>query len=297
MKTKIRILSVLAILVLSSCSGSLPDISLPDFNFPSFARSAEPEGFYGHLANEYKNLASYEEEYMKHEDDAAHFAAKARRALRHQNVKPDRTVDRNIPDFSIEELQTAHSILTDALENLQIEENEALLAMAQTRYDCWLAHQEDFPEEDAWIACKIAFYDALSLLEIAPEDRIAHTVYFDSGSTSLTEEGRQAIQKVAERYADRKHWDIVLKGFTDSKGDKTANKILSMRRAIAVKNTLGQFGVDLNNVAISAEGETAADEEDERNSRRVEMRAWPHYAAKNKKGISVLSGWNHAAGS
>lgn len=291
MKKAVQILGVFVLLVLASCSGGLPDLSMIGFN------SGAPHGFYGNLGNEYTNLADYERDYMKHADDAEHFRAKARRALRHQDVVPDNPVDqKNLPDFARDELFDAYNMLTDALNTLMVPENESLLAMAQSRYDCWLVHQEDYPTKDAYISCKEGFYDALSLLNVPEDEDVVHSIYFDEGGTELNKEAREKVKEIAARYIDRPQWHIVLKGYTDNKGSKSANKVLSMRRAIAVKNTLGQFGIDLNGIAISAEGETTVvtkEGDDPRESRRVDVKAWPQYVAHSKKNLHVLSGWKH----
>ena len=282
------LLGIISIFVLASCQGDLPSLDLSALRLPSSHGE-----FYSNLSNEYKNLATFEREHMKHEDDADHFETKARRALRHQDVKPDDPSSREIPDFAIDELMTAFGVLHDALDNLNVSENASLLAMAQTRYDCWLAHQEDIPDQEAHIACKAGFYDALALLHVPEEDVKVFPIYFDSASTDLDTKAKQTIGEIAVRYVDRPHWAIVLKGFSDPTGDKRSNKTLSMRRAVAVKNTLGQYGLNLANIAISAEGEVE-EGEDEQFSRRVEVKAWPQYVAQNKNGLALAPGWSHS---
>ena len=278
-------------LMLTSCVGTMPGLGLS-----TGGGYEAPTGFYENLADEYNNLSSYEAEYMHHQDDAVYFADKAQLASQGKNVEPDRPKDRNIPGFAMQELSAARSMLMDALNFMNMDNNGALLAMAQTRYDCWLVHQEDFPDEDFWSLCKTGFYDALALLNISEEDRTAQNVYFDSGSIAVDEEARKTLEELAAHYSERSEWEVTLKGYTDRKGDRRQNKVLSMRRAIAVKNMLGQYGFDLDKIAISAEGESVDVEnpENERNGRRVEIRVRPHYVARNKKGFHSLSGWDHS---
>ncbi len=295
MKNIIRIAVLLAVTALSSCSGGQPDPApnLDAAEIPAIELENLPENFYGHLANEYINLAAYERDFMGHEDDALDFTAKARRTLREQDVEPDVPDSRDIPDFAYDELVDARAMLMDALETLRIPSNEALLAMAQTRYDCWLTHREDFPQEDAWISCKNEFYDTLALLTLPEGEDIVYSVYFNQGEAAMDEAARKIAAAIAERYRDRDQWYVVLQGYTDGKGGKNENKVLSMRRAIAVKNMLGQYGINLDNIAISAEGEIVKDGED-RASRRVDIEVRPHYIAQDKHGLTVLSGWNHS---
>ena len=183
-------------------------------------------------------------------------------------------------------------MLMDALYTMNSDGNRALLAMAQSRYDCWLMHQEDFPSEHAVISCKKDFYDALALLELPVSDKTVYSVYFESGAVGLNDAGKETIRKVAEHYVDHDEWVLILKGYTDSKGDRQQNKVLSMRRAIAVKHALAQYGISLDNIAISAEGEARAAEGDE--GRRVDIQARPDYVARNKKGLAVAPGWQHS---
>jgi len=285
MKSKLQITAALAVIILTSCSGGLSGGSAP-------SQAKDPAaGFYDQLASEYTNLAAYERDFMQDEEDSLHFTAKARRVLRQQEVEPDLVEQRNIPNFAKEELADARGMLVDALETLRVPGNEGLLAMAQTRYDCWLTHQEDFPQKDAWISCKQGFYDALALLDIPKEEEVTYSIYFEQGGTSLDEEAMDVASKIADHYRDRDQWNIVLIGHTDGKGSKSQNQVLSMRRAIAVKNMLGQHGIDLDNIAISAEGEA---KDGEGKGRRVDVLARPHYVAQNKEGLTVLPGWQHS---
>jgi outer membrane protein OmpA-like peptidoglycan-associated protein len=280
-------LGVFAVLALGSCSGDFSG-----FNLGNLVPSSTVKGFYGNLSNEYKNLASYAKEHMGDEGSAAHFEAKARKALRSQDVKPDSPDMREIPAFAQNEISSAYEMLADALTYLNEPQNSALLAMAQTRYDCWLFHQERLSEND-YIACKTGFYDALALLDVPERDKKIYAVYFESGSTSISDTAKATLEEVAERYAGRSYWSLVLKGFSDTSGDRRSNRTLSMRRAVAVKNTLGQYGLDLGNIAVSAEGESGPDESEE-TARRVEIRAWPQYVAKNKEGLALAPGWSHS---
>ena len=273
------------LLVLSACLGSLPLVG--DSSMVTGA------GFKEHLANEYTNLAEFEGQYMNDKQDAAHFEAKARRVSRGQQVMPDMVESRNIPHFAVEELERARARLIDALRTMYTSNNEPLLALAQSRFDCWLAHQEDYPVEDAYISCKMFFYDALSLLSVSTDTKFGdvHAVFFDSGMIELHEEAKATLRDVAEIMEKRSQWDVTLIGFTDSKGDLATNKQLSMRRAIAVKNFLGQNGVPFDHIHIAAAGEIS-DGPDDAHNRRVEIELKPSYVADHEK-LSNAPGWQH----
>ncbi len=276
---------------LAGCGMQMPAL---DFSFFG-GGDAGPQGFHDHLAREYKNLALYQQEHTNDADGATHFQAKARRALRGQDVGPDELAQRRVPEFASAELESARAYLVDALTYMKTPQNEALLAMAQTRFDCWLAHQEDFPDEDAYIACRDEFQESLGLLALPAAYNRVYRIHFESGRAALSAEDRALMADMAERYRGRDHWRFTLKGYTDSKGDRRSNEILSMRRAIAVKNTLAQHGVPLEQVEISAEGEvsSAEDGDSAEDSRRVEIRVRPVYIDADGH-LKRAPGWRHS---
>lgn len=249
--------------------------------------------FREHLANEYTNLAEFEDQYMNHHGNAAHFEAKARRVSRGQRVMPDMVRSRNIPDFAIEELNSARARLMDALRTMNSSNNEPLLALAQSRFDCWLAHQEDYPVKDAYISCKMFFYDALSLLSVSVDGKLddIYAVYFESGKIELSDGAKETLRKVANAMLSRAQWELTLTGFTDSKGNAATNKQLSMRRAMAVKNYLVQNGVPYEHTHIAAAGEIS-DGPDDAHNRRVEIEMRPSYVSDHEK-LSRAPGWQH----
>lgn len=290
MKKQVGVTLAMLALVLTSCSGQMPGLGL--IGLDGRPQQDDSGGFYENLASEYANLAAYEQDFMGHDDDAAYFAAKARRALREQDVAPDRPDRRDIPPFAMRELTDARAMLMNALKTLNTAENAALLAMAQTRYDCWLSHQEDLPQEGVVLACKEGFYSALALLTPPETEGSVYSIYFDPASTELDVQATATVEQIAQAYHDKEGWDVIVKGYSDKKGGKSENQVLSMRRAIAVKHMLGQHGVDMNYVAISAEGAIAG--ADERESRRVDVEIRPPNVAQDKRGLSAIPSWRHS---
>ncbi|HSD16886.1 MAG TPA: OmpA family protein [Thermomonas sp.] len=65
-------------------------------------------------------------------------------------------------------------------------------------------------------------------------------VFFDSGSTKISEKGKADLLEIAKKAKDTKDFRIVVQGFTDSTGDPAKNQRLSTRRAAAVTNFLQQ---------------------------------------------------------
>jgi outer membrane protein OmpA-like peptidoglycan-associated protein len=69
-------------------------------------------------------------------------------------------------------------------------------------------------------------------------------VLFDSGSAALDEQGRSALEQVADVINDYRKTAVVVQGHTDSVGSDGFNQSLSERRARAVENYLTIRGVE-----------------------------------------------------
>ncbi len=86
--------------------------------------------------------------------------------------------------------------------------------------------------------------------DLLASDRMSITFRFGFGSTNLDARGRDDIQRLANLLAvgDYQNKELLLIGFTDSVGNGSANRSLSERRAIQVRNALfesvpqGSFG-------------------------------------------------------
>merc|ERR1711988_1165453 len=63
---------------------------------------------------------------------------------------------------------------------------------------------------------------------------------FDTGSAKLTQKALQLIDQVAQGLVDNPNTQAKVHGHTDSVGAYRSNKILSLRRAEAVKNAMIQ---------------------------------------------------------
>lgn len=274
------------------------------------------DDFRSTLVAEYENLALFAEQNPKHEHLADYFRSKSKASSgANGSVAPDLPEGKDIPAFSRPAIETAYEMLQDAFDTMYISENKALLAIAQTRYDCWLAYRQIYKQHNAYFSCRDDFFKALETMTIPEDYAKRHNIYFDNNSIELTEDAGTVLKDVARQYSSKKHWTIVLIGHTDSKGSAYNNKVLSLRRAVSVKNALGQYGVDLDNIAISAKGEKFADtqaavgkqtepvaEEDEglesdRSSRRVEIIFYSGVVTDEViRDISESPGWTNIGG-
>ncbi|RKZ78653.1 MAG: hypothetical protein DRR19_26075 [Candidatus Parabeggiatoa sp. nov. 1] len=75
-------------------------------------------------------------------------------------------------------------------------------------------------------------------------------IRFGFGRTSLSQKGKESIQKLAEYTKRHPVAQVVLVGHTDSKGSPVVNKIISRMRALAVKKHLRKSGVTAKIIII-----------------------------------------------
>jgi outer membrane protein OmpA-like peptidoglycan-associated protein len=242
---------------LPGLSGCMPSMAM-------FSRSAENdlriletsgEGFGALLAQEYQNLAVLEDEFMNDPDAAAHYAAKAAEAARGVTVWPDNPTSFKFPAAKADDLAARYNMVLDALEMLASEENANLLALAQTRYDCWLERAAEGRDEAEVSICRDMVVKALGMMSVPPGRRLSYTVTFPDDETLMDEESMAVIEQAAQNWPDRPHWEVLLVGHTAA-GHGENDKRISMRRAVAVRNALAQQGVDPDKVAIVAHTDT-----------------------------------------
>lgn len=258
--------------------------------------------FKHYLQSGYEQLAEYEEFLDGDEEAAQHFLLKARNAKRQNGATPDMADGIALPDKEIKDVSNGYAILTDALKYLNTQENARFLAEAQVNYDCWLerltdqiesaeSDEESSPVSNKTLieSCRSMFYSAIKALHI-PEN-MQFSVFFDSGEAIFNDQAVQTLEQVALAYIDRDLWRVRLIGRTDNTGNYEDNVILSMRRAIAVRNALAQHGVDPDRIVIEAVGAVDATPSgkanDKSHARRVDMIIAPNYIAFDHKGPDI----------
>jgi outer membrane protein OmpA-like peptidoglycan-associated protein len=101
-------------------------------------------------------------------------------------------------------------------------------------------------------------------------------LYFQSGSTRLTDQSTALIPEILAAIKDRESLDISVIGHSDRAGAKEYNLVLSTERAASIRDLLVGRGVGAPLITVSSHGEgnplvpTADDVEEPRN-RRVEV--------------------------
>lgn len=81
------------------------------------------------------------------------------------------------------------------------------------------------------------------------------TVYFDSGSDILSDEGRERAQKAAEAIRNTEaSFAIIAGGYSDVFGDPESNRELTLRRVGAVRDYLVSLGVEDDRIEVKSLG-------------------------------------------
>jgi hypothetical protein len=111
---------------------------------------------------------------------------------------------------------------------------------------------------------------------MAPRQMPPATVYFGTGSSTLSPESMASIRQVAANYKTTANATVTLTGHTDTVGSQDLNMALSQRRADAVRNALVREGVPAAAITTGGQGEASlpvqtADNVDERRNRSVDI--------------------------
>ena len=111
---------------------------------------------------------------------------------------------------------------------------------------------------------------------MAPSPMPPATVYFATGSSTLSPQAMSSIQQVAANYKTMGNATVTLTGHTDTVGSPDYNMTLAQRRADAVRNALVREGVPATAITTAGQGEASlpvqtADNVDERRNRSVDI--------------------------
>jgi outer membrane protein OmpA-like peptidoglycan-associated protein len=114
------------------------------------------------------------------------------------------------------------------------------------------------------------------ILGAQPTQPFTFLVYFDTGTTRLTPGSKASLSQVTDKIRDFPAPQVLVVGHTDRVGTEVFNEVLSMRRALAVREMLMQLGIAPGAIEVSGRGEReplvpTADGVAEERNRRVEM--------------------------
>lgn len=298
---------------LSACKNSPAFTEKMDFGTLFHIGPEEPENipanFKGYLYHEYLALADFEAQSKNRKNDARFFKKRAYEALGDAPLAPLSPDLDSLPEHSRSDIAFGREKLATLMKSKgdlsRLEKKEEyLLAFLQTRFDCWVRHSKIFKSPKAYIGCKDQFYKAMLTLGNKDLKQYSTSIYFETNSIALSLAAKDQIKDLSGRFRHGDSWHFILKGYTDSAGDKFKNKTLSMRRAVAIKNALGQHGINLDNITILAGGEITQDEahnENPRNpeNRRVDVFLEPMIAEftdlDDSPQIGGIPGWSHGS--
>jgi outer membrane protein OmpA-like peptidoglycan-associated protein len=245
----------LPLLMLLPAAGCVPlDLSPPRLQSTP-DRPAE-KSVSAQLAYGYGLLADYDDYIANDGDAAAHFRGKAAKAASGAVVPPDPAAGGDTG--------TALGMLLQARQNLTAGHHTDF-AEAQLNYDCWV-NRLDRRDKSAAL-CRGKFYKAFARLGVAVAPQAAQgqeqhfSIYFRKGKAIPEGRALIVIRQAAAAFIDSPDWRIHLTGHAFGEKNKRADVLLSMRRAIAVRNILLQNGIDADRIVIGAVGATGAGRE------------------------------------
>lgn len=221
---------------------------------------AETHSFQGDLADEYQALAEFAASQESNPQLAGNFYGKAESAAQGQNVTPEIIEKYKVPVFAKPELMQARRTLIDALNRANTPVNARMLAMAQVKFDCWLAYQPYQKKEGGYIGCREAFRQAMANVDMTqqaskPEKTMVlsagpQTIHFADERMTLDPQSHDMIAALAEQALQAEGAIVLLIGHSKAKASIEDTSNNAVRRIIAVRNALYQNGVDPDLVEI-----------------------------------------------
>jgi OOP family OmpA-OmpF porin len=275
---------LLAFGVLSACSSGLTEK----------AEDMKPgeDKFLSGLHAEYIALAKAEDDEFDFLD-ADHFASKAIKVGGGTAVGPDGIKSRKLPAGTAAALKAAEKRLNKVLKSGAANYAPQQMAKAQAMYDCWLQEQEEGHQPNDIRACRIAYLDAMDVVDGAkPMPAAAKPkkkkkkkapvlgpfyIYFpfdvSDPEDPFNDEIFSLVVSAAKKVGDK---SIKVTGHTDRAGNSKYNMMLSKKRSISVKAALIKRGVDakrMNVFYLGEESPATATKDGVRsdNNRRVEI--------------------------
>jgi len=116
-------------------------------------------------------------------------------------------------------------------------------------------------------------------LDAAPPPPEHFTLYFETGTSTLTAESQARLREIVTSFDNRRLARATITGHTDTVGNADRNYELALRRADAIKVVLVAAGLKSGSVSTRSHGEVdpvvpTADNVSEPENRRVEVTIW-----------------------
>lgn len=220
------------------------------------------------LAPRYDALAKDEAE-EKDEADAKYFSGKAADAKAGFEVLPDTVASRKIEARKVPEMDDARARLMGKYAEGYAESMPAVLADAQTQFDCWIQELEEGWQLLHIQRCRDGFNAAMAKMVPPPAQPAAapapkpamkdfqQVIYFNFDESVLTNLSKTRLQNVVGSVGARKAPAVDVTAHTDTSGSEQYNLALSNRRAKETVDYLVEFGVPASVITARGVGESA----------------------------------------
>lgn len=214
--------------------------------------SSSGGNFSDFLAQEYEALAQYEQEQRYDYRAAKYYTDKVARLRQGALVPPAYPARFNIKSAHIALLREGRAELIAALQTYNIAENRKTLAVAQSRFDCWV----DQVEERKFSVqhqrnCEQEFKAAMAVL-VEPSMAV-YSFKFDEEGAMLNEAGRIALNQLIERVQNHpaQDYQVILSPSALIPAAEQARRVSMIQsilqfNGIPAQNILRQDKQDLN---------------------------------------------------
>jgi outer membrane protein OmpA-like peptidoglycan-associated protein len=241
--------------------------------------TSNPKNFQQYLLSNYQENATFEAEQMHDWNSAKLYSEKALRALDGENIYPEKISYWKIPLNRVNDIRAGYNNLLSIYEEAILIDPENL-AKAIASLDCWSEQEEEKWQIWDIEKCKNNFYSAMhgiyknisnqknkekvkseikvdkAVTIVTQNDKreIIQIIYFDFDDYKLSEVSKNSLINFLKKNKKNLSRYIIL-GHTDTKGTKTYNMALSLKRAKFIKQILLNEGISENDVSILGKGE------------------------------------------
>jgi outer membrane protein OmpA-like peptidoglycan-associated protein len=217
------------------------------------------------LHREYANLAAIE---WSEADwgNSKYFADRARGSAAGQSMGPTPIEGRKIPAGRMDEVESMHARVTNALSNDVTTRLPQQAAHVQAMYDCWREEVEERNQPKDESECLTELNNSLAQLTPAaappaPQPAAAAParpllVFFDWDKSDINQSARPTVDAIANTIKNTKPRRVLIAGHADRSGPDDYNMKLSKRRADTVAGDLARQGADRSTFQVEAYGET-----------------------------------------
>jgi outer membrane protein OmpA-like peptidoglycan-associated protein len=222
--------------------------------------------FQSALHREYANLASIE---WTEADwgNSKFFADRARASAAGQSMGPTPIESRKIRADRMDEVQSMHTRVANALTNDVTTRLPQQAAHVQAMYDCWVEEVEERNQPKDEADCLTELNNSLAQLTPAAAPAPAPQpaaqaparpllVFFDWDKSDISQSARPTVDAIANTIKNTKPRHVLIAGHADRSGPDDYNMKLSKRRADTVAGDLARQGADRSTFQVEAYGET-----------------------------------------